>query len=192
VELTADPAIKELLAELEHRRWCAERRLNGKKGLLPRLFSDYRLHHITIISALQTALEMQFAQAGLEQFANQAGRLIIPRAYPYDSAEQQTLSEQADWVIALLPAGQAVNDLELSEAAPQRQLQRAQVYILERADVILVGEEEQTRQWAEWRQGKALIPVELSSLAPSLRGKREIPRADFIVEPTTQTVHELD
>jgi len=282
VELTADPATKELLAELEHRRWCAERRLNGwqygpkrdntrkihpslisferlseaekdkdrdnindlqsyfspeekglntaflalrrkfmggtqkvrkaisigliaaqnlsgeqtslfgKKGLLPRLFSDYSLHHITIISALQTPLEMQFAQAGLEQFANQAGRLINPRAYPYESTEQQTLSEQADWVIDLLPAGQAVNDLELTEAAPQRQLQRAQVYILERADiVILVGEDEQTRQWSEWRQGKTLIPVELSSLPPSLRGKRQIPRAGFIVEPTTQNVQEL-
>jgi hypothetical protein len=29
-----------------------------KKSLLPRLFSDYSLHHITIISALQTPLEI--------------------------------------------------------------------------------------------------------------------------------------
>lgn len=269
VELTTEPT-KELLAELEHRRWCAERRLNGwqygpkrdntrkihpsltsyerlpetekdkdrdnindlqnyfspkEKGtnsalsrlrqkflkktqtqkvrkaisigmiaapnipgeqtnlfgkLLPQLFSDYRDYHITIMTSLQTPLEIQFAQTSLKQ----TERLIIPRAYPFTATKEIKLSEQADWIIDLLPAGE-------TSAQTEQQQQRAQAYILERADIIiLVGEDEQTQQWAQWRQEKT--PIKLTSLPPSLRDKRQIPQAGYIIEATTQKVQKLE
>ena len=117
-----------------------------------------------------------------------AGNLIIPRAYPFDLQKDENvettiinrqieISKKAEWVIDLVPAGERVIALSLGERALLRQ--RAIIYQLERADVvILVGK---NSEWIGWRQGKDKIPAELSSIPPFLRGGRRIPRQLIIV-----------
>lgn len=166
-------------------------KLFDKNGLLPGLFKKYCNYHVTLMSTLQHPLAIEFAQMGLKQSA----RLIIPRAYPFDlpkapkasnveedlilTKSQLDISQKADWVIDLVPAGKTLNSLTMEERTSLRQ--RAVIYQLERADVvILVGE---NAQWLKWRQGEETIPVDLSSLPPSLRGSRKIPsrEMDWIV-----------
>jgi len=159
--------------------------------LITRIFKEYEEYHITLMTTLQNPLDIEFAQKG-------TGSLIIPRAYPYNLQrdeegvepeiikQQLSLSQKADWVIDLVPAGEKVIGLSLKERALLRQ--RAVIYQLERADVvIIVGE---NAQWLKWRQGKETIPAELSSLPASLRGSRKIPKKGWIVnEEDVQTIN---
>lgn len=227
VDLTEN---QELLAKLEHKRWYAERRLNGwqygttrddklkihpclvpyeqlpeaekqkdrtniqdlqdffssqqpKPGQQVRkniniailatkesqdynkdIFKQYQQQHITIITALQNQQELELAKIGLEQGA----KLIIPSPYPNDLQKQI----KPEWIIDLLPAGK-----QATTEQQQIQQQRAVIYQLERADiVIMIGE---NPQWIRWRQGKEKIPEELSSIPASLN--REIPREMIIL-----------
>ena len=124
-----------------------------KKELL-KLFKKYNDYHITLISSLQNPQEREFVEIGLKQAAN----LIIVGSYR---------SEKAEWIIDLLPAGKQATSL--TEEERQIQQQRAVIYQLERADVvIMVGE---NQQWIKWRQGKEKIPAELSSIPASLGRK---------------------
>jgi hypothetical protein len=223
----------ELMAELEHNRWYAERKLNGwqygetrndnhkihpclvpyeqlpeqekqkdreniqalqqffsskpkqagekvrkniniailatkelqQKEILTNILEKYKDYHITLITALQNQQELELAKIGLEQGTS----LIIPSPYPND------LQIKAEWIIDLLPAGK--QPTSLTEQEKQIQQQRAVIYQLERADiVIMIGE---NSQWIKWRQGEEKIPAELSSIPASLN--RKIPREMIMV-----------
>jgi hypothetical protein len=223
----------ELMAELEHNRWYAERKLNGwqygetrndnhkihpclvpyeqlpeqekqkdreniqalqqffsskpkqsgekvrkniniailatkefqQKEIITNILEKYKENHITLITALQNKQEQQLAEIAIQQGA----KLIIPSPYP---SEQEI---KAEWIIDLLPAGK--QPTSLTEQEKQIQQQRAVIYQLERADiVIMIGE---NPQWIRWRQGKEKIPAELSSIPASLN--REIPREMIVV-----------
>ncbi len=268
VDLTVHPKAKEMMAQLEHQRWNAERLLNGwqygairddrrkihpclvsfeqlpenekekdrtnindlqdyftseqpkniintalstlrhqwlgqKKGakvlpavtiallvtqdtplenLISRIFKEYRNHHITLITALQTPLELAFVTQALKRLEQHTGRLLIIRSYPFDLQQdediekdmiqtQLALSKQAEWVIDLMPSGQKVIGMSLKERAILRQ--RAVIYQIERADLIIFSGE--NTQWHNWRHGKTPIPAELSSLPASLQHSRKIP-----------------
>jgi hypothetical protein len=111
------------------------------------IFKKYQQYHITIITALQNQQELELAKIGLEQGA----KLIIPSPYP-DYLEKE-ITKQAEWIIDVVSK------------------ERAIIYQLERADiVIMIGE---NQQWIRWRQGEEKIPEELSSIPVSL--SREIP-----------------
>ena len=145
-----------------------------KQDLLKRLVKEYADYHITFMSSLGNQQELEFAELGLKQ-----GNLIIVRAYPFDLEKDEEiedeiikqkleLSKKAEWVIDLVPAGEKVIALSLKERELLRQ--RTVIYQLERAElVIFVGENE---QWLNWRQGKDVIPAELSSFPDTLRGRR--------------------
>ncbi len=147
-----------------------------KQELLKRILKEYADYHITFMSSLRNQQELEFAELGLGQ-----ENIIIVQAYPYDLETDEEieaelikkkleLSQKAEWVIDLVPAGEKVIALSLKE----RELlqQRAVIYQIERADlVIFVGE---NPQWLKWRQGKEMIPAELSSFPETLRGSREI------------------
>ena len=269
VDLTADSKSKELMAKLEHKRWNAERLLNGwkygiqrddkrkihpclvafeelpetekekdrtniidlqeffaskpnnissalsalrnkwlgkktgakvrrtvnialmvngeqeidKQELIKRIFKEYAEYQITFMSSLQNQQELEFAELGLKQ-----GNLIVVQPYPFDLQKDEEidaefikkkleLSKKAEWVIDLVTAGEKVIALSLQERAILQQ--RAVIYQLERADlVILVGENPQR---LNWRQGKEIIPAELSSIPKTLRRSRENPRELRIV-----------
>ncbi len=157
-----------------------ESRFENQNEFLKELFTKYHDEHITLMSSLQTALELDFVEIGLKQLKKQPGNLIIARPYPYDLQKEEgleteminhqlELSQQAEWVIDLVPAGKQLISLSQEERTLQRQ--RAVIYLLERADVvIMVGE---NQQWMRWRQGKEAIPAEWSSIPASLN--REIP-----------------
>ncbi len=222
VDLTEN---QELLAKLEHRRWYAERRLNGwqygttrddnrkihpclipyeqlpenekdkdrtnitdlqeifssqaqktgekvrkaitiallasgestlNKTEILKILKQYKDYHITLISSLQSPQEREFVEIGLKQ----GTKLIIVGSYR---------SEKAEWIIDLLPAGK--QPISLTAEEQEIQQQRAVIYQLERAEVlIMIGE---NQQWIKWRQGTETIPAELSSIPASL--SREIP-----------------
>ncbi|WP_069472575.1 RyR domain-containing protein [Candidatus Marithrix sp. Canyon 246] len=226
VDLTEN---QELLAKLEHKRWYAERRLNGwqygttrddnrkihpclvpyeqlpedekqkdrtniqdlqnffssqqpkqgekvrkaitiallatkesqlNKEFIKQLLTKHNDYHITFMTALQNPLEQEFAKIAIEEKL----KLIIPRPYP----NEQKYPE-ADWIIDLLPAGKQPTSLTTEEREIQHQ--RAIIYQLERADIVIMAEENQ--QWIKWRQGEETIPTELSSIPSSLN--RTIP-----------------
>ena len=84
-------------------------------------------------------------------------------------------------MIDLVPAGENIIALSLKKRAVLRQ--RAVIYQLERADVvIMVGE---NPQWLKWRKGQEAIPAELSSIPASL--SREIPNELIVVSGSHAT-----
>ena len=158
----------------------SEEKQLDKNALFARISKEYSDYHISFMSGLQNRQEIEFAEMGLKQLEKQPGRLIIPRAYPFDLQKEEIeenmiisqleISKKAEWVIDLVPAGERVISLSLKERELLRQ--RAVIYQLERADVVIfIGE---NPQWLKWRQEKEAIPAELSSLPPDLRGKRKI------------------
>jgi hypothetical protein len=113
------------------------------------IFKKYQQYHITIITALQNKLEMEIAELAIQQGA----KLIIPSPYPND------VQIKAEWIIDVVSK------------------ERAIIYQLERADVVIMLGENQ--QWIKWRQGKEKIPAELSSIPASLN--RTIPKELIII-----------
>jgi hypothetical protein len=113
------------------------------------IFKKYQQYHITIITALQNKLEMEIAELAIQQGA----KLIIPSPYPND------VQIKADWIIDVVSK------------------ERAIIYQLERADIVIMLGENQ--QWIKWRQGKEKIPAELSSIPASLN--RTIPKELIII-----------
>ncbi len=113
------------------------------------IFKKYQQYHITIITALRNKLEIEIAELAIQQGA----KLIIPSPYPND------VQIKAEWIIDVVSK------------------ERAIIYQLERADVVIMLGENQ--QWMRWRQGKEKIPAELSSIPASLN--REIPREMIVL-----------